>query len=1253
MFTPGTVVSSRFTIEEEVGRGGMGVVYRAKDAERSDHVAVKLLDTPDADDARRFALESELVARLSHPAIVEYRAHGVTDEGELFLAMEWLEGEDLMARLKREPLSAAETFAMVARLADALALAHGQGIVHRDVKPPNVFLPGGDPRQAKLLDFGIAFRSTRSTRMTAEGVLVGTPGYLAPEQVRSEAVDARADVFSLGCLLYECVSHRRAFPGEDVMAILGRVLLDPVLLLSDVMAEAVPEELERLVDRMLSKDRKDRPQTMAEVSDVLTSIDPSAAMPSAPRPRASFITGAEQRLLAVVAVAAPKDGERHGPWVDIARAHGVRLEVLPDGAALGSVSEGSATDIATRAARVALALDAREDVERTAVVVGRGVVGHALPMGIAIDRAVSMLKRGEGDGIRVGDDAAALLGQVFEVEAGAGARLLVRERDLAIGGRMVLGRPAPFVGRDAEVQSLEAAFEEVVRTGRAAVHAIVGDAGIGKSRLVTEILARLLERGPARLLVLHGDPLRARAPFAAIAPAIRATVGVRGGDGLEVARARVLASLVRALGAELGPRHAPFLAELAGVPFQDVSAGGDLRVVGDRMREAFAAWVTGLARTQPVIIVAEDVPALDAASRTLLDDALGMLVDRSVFVLTTARVPSTALARHAPIAHTLAPLAVPAARAFVEALSSEVVAGIDVERVVDAGAGHPFHLEELVRAAAAGEEELPDTVLAGVETRLGRLRDEERRILRAASVFGDHFSVGGAGALLPEEVRDTVPGILEALEALDLVTRPADDRLAFAQRVIRDAAYATLTAEDRARGHRRAAEWLEANGEPEPGVLADHWARGGRSARAAALYLDAARLALEADDLDSALELCESGFGHADGPSLRGAIRRVAAEAHLWRGEARAARGAALSARAMSDPSDPHYAGATAVMADASLVLGASGTIDALVRELGRVTARGPAWADALARVAMVAAMSGRVDGAAELVERLRSHPDASKLLPGRVTQARAALAGARGDVGTAVELRLEAAIAFEAAGAERLATIEWMNTAGRLVELGAYERACALLEDACASSKRVGLRYNYAFGLYTLGVACSQSGALDEARRALDEALALHRQSSDRRLTAATLYELALVALRAGDTALALEHASSASALLEELPGDLAPSLAVVALVHAARGEAEEARAESGRAFALMREHDVDDRRALIYLAHARSLEAGGGTDEARAVLEEGIAELRRQAARVENDDLRRSFWERVPEHRALAALAEAQGLTVRSEPS
>ena len=237
----------RFEVFEEVGAGGMGAVYRARDHQLGRDVALKFLAADLGADpvaTERFALEARAAAALDHPNICTVLEVGETPEGRLFIAMPFYDGETLQRRIARGPLPIAEAVDVAAQMARGLAKAHARGIIHRDVKPSNVMLTADGI--VKLLDFGIA--KLADVRLTVSGVTVGTVIYMSPEQARGTQVDQRADLWSLGVVLYEMLTGRRPFTGafgEVRVAAMRRGEVTPV---SRFRAD-VPPALEAVVRR--------------------------------------------------------------------------------------------------------------------------------------------------------------------------------------------------------------------------------------------------------------------------------------------------------------------------------------------------------------------------------------------------------------------------------------------------------------------------------------------------------------------------------------------------------------------------------------------------------------------------------------------------------------------------------------------------------------------------------------------------------------------------------------------------------------------------------------------------------------------------------------------------------------------------------------------------------------------------------------------------------------------------------------------
>jgi len=330
----GERVDLRYEIIGDAVHGGMGTVYRARDHRSGHDVAVKLIEA--SEDLARFAREVSLLATVRHPNIVEYIAHG-----DRYLVMEWVDGETLAARLRGSGIDATEAVAIGRQLAAALATLHAANIVHRDVKPSNVMLIGD---RVKLVDFGVARRAVIDGRLTGTGTPVGTAGYMAPEQIRgARDVDARADLFALGCVLYECLTGTPAFGADNAFALRAMVLLhDPPPL--RIVAPELPLALDDLVGRLLARAPEDRP-TAVETEVAL------ATMGRMPSRRATGTSSGDptqtsgSKVYAVLVALADDIAPD-----ELARHVGSELQPFDGGAAMACASLDDAT-------RIALALE--------------------------------------------------------------------------------------------------------------------------------------------------------------------------------------------------------------------------------------------------------------------------------------------------------------------------------------------------------------------------------------------------------------------------------------------------------------------------------------------------------------------------------------------------------------------------------------------------------------------------------------------------------------------------------------------------------------------------------------------------------------------------------------------------------------------------------------------------------------------------------------------------------------------------------
>ncbi|HTL36352.1 MAG TPA: protein kinase, partial [Kofleriaceae bacterium] len=702
-------------------------------------MAIKIVKDATADIAARFDREGRVLAELRHDGVVGYRGQGTTPDGQLWLAMDWIEGETLGHRLARGPLSVEETVTVGVQIAMALGEAHQRGLVHRDIKPTNLLLAGGDVARVKVVDFGIVQLGTMPGS-TVEGQVLGTPGYMAPEQARgAKGVDARADVFSLGCVLFECLTGKPAFSGEHMLAILAKIILDEAPRVTELRPE-VPPGLADLITAMLAKEPERRPADGIAAARALESFPTGAdRLSRAARMRSPALTEGEQRIVSVVLAgsAQPDAGvaatlPSAGRTVNLEQIRATtlppdcQLERLADGTYLIAIwGRTNARDQAVQAVHAAMSLGAIVS-EAVVVATGRGVLAGRWPVGEVIDRAARLLRRGATPGrVRLDELTAGLLDSRYEVSIEGGAFYLEREIARQESARRLCGVPTACVGRDRELRLLEDVYAEVRDDQVARAVLVVAPAGVGKSRLRQELIARLAKTAgdssaaPFELLIGRGDPMRAGSPFGLLSHALRWTIGLVDGEPLEAQRARVAAHVGRFFEGSSATRIATFLGELAGVPGdpQDVAlqaARRDPLLMNDQRRDAWLDYVRATSKERPFLIVLEDLHLGDAGTVSLVDAALRDLADCPVFVLALARpevrdaFPKLWAGRMlSEVA--LSELSKKAAEKLVRDVLGATAPVDTVARVVERASGNAFYLEELIRAVAAGETKLPDT----------------------------------------------------------------------------------------------------------------------------------------------------------------------------------------------------------------------------------------------------------------------------------------------------------------------------------------------------------------------------------------------------------------------------------------------------------------------------------------------------------------------------------------------------------------
>ncbi|MEO8699127.1 MAG: protein kinase [Kofleriaceae bacterium] len=1216
----GTLLDDRFEVIALAGVGGMGAVYRALDRATGQPIAIKVMREDGGGD--RFLREVSVLADLAHPVIVRYVAHGRDAGGRLYLAMEWLDGEDLGKRLERGALPDADALALAGAVASALGAAHAVGVVHRDVKPSNIFLVDGDPRRPRLLDFGVA-RPISAEALTLTGVLIGTPHYMSPEQAGGElGLDARSDVYALGCVVFEMLTGQRMRTGTEVLTVLAQALLDDAPRLAEI--RPVDRTLDALVARMLARERTARPIDGTALALELASVSAGTA------PFSEVIGGGERRLRSAVVVALDTltSTDLHALRSAIeplmieagARVAAIRNDVMI--AALPQV--GLPQDQAARAARLALDLRKVAPATRIGVLTKRGVLATG---SVALDLVGGALAAVDATpfpiatrpDISIDAMTISLVGPRFVIERSQDRMMLARER-LEPRDYQVLGHDVPCVGREQELARLDGALAECLTESLARAIVITGEPGLGKSRLVDEFVTRARVKHPdLRTLIVRARAEQAGTPFGVVASLARQLVG----DSVRP------------------PRTAAFLGELLGTPYPDdfdpalPAARRDAQIMLDLTRQAWRELVAETVAQSDLLVVLEDLHWADLTSLALVELVLRELAARPILVIATAR-PELATAfpdlwaSVAPLALPLSPLSGRAAERLVRAALGDTGTPEHVTQIVNRAAGNPLYLEELARA---GGSELPVSILAAVQARLDAAGPEGRRVLRAASVYGEQFQPAGITAITSTDPAATLA---------DLVTRElVSPGYRFRHAVFREAAYELWLPDDLRTAHRLAAGWLEATGERNPIVLADHHRKGGMPERAAGYLVIAAEQALRGGDLAAALRWAGDALPLAIDPVVRGKLRLVAAEAHYFRGEMAAAATITEELIANEPAGSDAWSRATALAVSAGGQAGANDRVRAILDAVIAAPHRTSRTAETLARGISQLALAGNaalVAPAIAALDGMRAEPLDSQARHW-IHRADGARAFLRQDVETAIEQALAALACAEETGDLRGAVFQLIAMTSMHVALGELDIAAVQARRARTGAERIGAGYLVTWARLVCGKAAAARGSLDDARPELEYVIAQAGQSP-RMLTGARMW-LAYVATAAGAFELAIEQATAALALAALVPARAA-ALGLLSRAHLGAGDREAALAAAIEANALADSvPNVEEFQVVVRLAHVEALLACSRTDDARPLAQALRDHLLARAERITDLARRDAFLAHRAEHAAALRLA------------
>lgn len=1288
----GQTVAERFDLLRLASSGGMGAVYEARDLSTGDIVALKIQFAEAS--AERFLREAELLASLSHPNIVRYIAHGLLPDGTQYLAMEWLDGEDLHHRLARGTLSSDEALQLAVSVASALSVAHEKNVIHRDIKPANLFLVGGSTANLRVLDFGIARHRPHDAKSphtaTQTGFVVGTIGYMAPEQAAgASAITPSVDVFALGCVLYECLTGRAAFYGDHAVAVLAKLLCDSVAPMRSIRSEVAPA-LDHLVLSMLSKSPEQRP---ADGRAMLAELERVERLDELTGTRKSVFTlelsadgaSTERRYIAYLLVAPPdlaamdrtesteislRETEVAS---EIARRYGATVTTLANRTYLVRVSGfASATDTARVAADCGLAF-MNAAVHRVAIAMAPSAVGTKDSVGVALDRAAALLAmyKDEPRSLVIVDDVVeglldaryvldrqprTQLQSVIHAQLDPAQRVVVRgtilrshERDRE--ARAVLGQPLPCVGRERELNSLGSLLSECVDESVCRVAVVLGAPGIGKSRLRAEFVKRALLQQPS-LQSVHcvASALGARVQWETVRNLLKAHVESLERPWSAWCEAQSLRNrtIVSLLFSDVDPHL-----EIDGA-FRE-ALRDNAAFFAEQLERLVAEQLQSVLQSRPLLVAFDDLHFGDLVSVQLLENVFRRLKDRPLMVLALGRDELTKTfgdlwsSRGAQVFR-ISPLS----RKMVEKLFRQVLGAAFEQQnsleLVDRAEGNPLFVEELIRAAAeGGQQHSPESLVAVMQSRMEKLPAIQRQILYVMSVFFVRSTVAMVASVLTDQSIATLQGQFAELCSGEWLCPEEGQQYRFTHGLVRDSAYQSMNDHERASIHQVVADTLGSLGRTPAIVLAEHYRLGGAMDRAAALYASAAEDSANGPDTNTTHAIADAGLALVTDPIVKGRLLVAKLSAYWLSGNTDLGLPLAReSFELLRESQSPQKYVALARWCTCSVDLRIVDQTDASIRALPEAPEPGlePDWWIAYARIGFAAEIGGRRDVSERFFLRASDHLARCEGTTAREINALFHFVqGMRTSFGFFEKriLSYQSRIANSANDSviERLGQLH--GTGWSYMQVGEWEAAVDTFDAGILLAEREGYEITRATWLMraTGAIALAEVGNFDKALSFVRMSYQWSQQSNATRLRGTIAMYYARVMQLMGDIEPALAMARGS---IPEFKGPVpmqAAALATQAELARRVGAFEEALDCTERAMVIAAAaKGLEQDELYVYLQRIESLVAVGEREQAQAVLERAYQMLASNLEKFTNSHWRHSYLHRLRENARLMAL-------------
>ncbi len=957
-----------YEITEEIGSGGMATVYRAYQPSMDRHVAIKVIRSSILHDPglrERFQREARLIARLEHPHLLPvYDFDGEHDPP--YIVMRYLEGGTLKQVQQRGGVPHDELLYILHQLSGALDYAHRQGVVHRDLKPSNVMIDREG--NAFLTDFGIARATGGDKDLTGTGLMIGTPGYMAPEQARGDGqVDKAADIYSLGVMAFEILAGRPPYEHESGFEVILAHMNSPIPKVTEWQPN-LPAAVDAVLARALAKEKTDRyPAATDFVGDLTRAlkINPSNA-PAALQSMTQTIS--VDQLAAIQAqkdspdtgsASTPSDQQRQMTAVSVdvkelaeilyeTGADAERVRATMDGVWSGFAKHAAESGgvIHSRSDEVGLVLwgrdRAREDDSENAIRAAlhmrdqvltdtRAVLGQEweptaespLPFAAGITTGPVLLERESDSGSYTASGAPITLAGRLKDAAPAGGILVAHETFTLVRGVFVFqqstplrvrGRKEPLdvyvvtqvkprafrmkargiegvetkmIGREIELRLLQEALTLTLEDGETQVVTVVGEAGVGKSRLLFEFRTWTdLQEQRVWFFQARATQPSMLQPYSLTRDLFSFRFSILDSDPLSVVHEK----FVKGIEGFLGPgstRKAYFIGQLVGFDFSDKPDVEAALQDGDAFRQTAQRYLgelfTTASKTNPLVVHIEDIHWADDRSLDLINNLVRDNTDLPLFVLCMAR-PSLYERRpqwgegqrfHERIQ--LEPLSQLSSRRLVRELLKNVpeIPTALRDLVVDRADGNPFYIEELIKALiddrviVKGEDawsvdtsrlssvRVPATLTGVLQSRLDTLPMPLHQLLQRASVAGRIFWDAAAVRLSEETAglsASDVSAMLEELRDREMILQREESGFAgtveyvFRHAILRDVTYETVVPRQRRTLHKLVGDWLIEVGGERAGehtlLVAEHYGRAEEPAMAAAQLQKAGERAL-------------------------------------------------------------------------------------------------------------------------------------------------------------------------------------------------------------------------------------------------------------------------------------------------------------------------------------------------------------------------------------------------------------------------